>query len=689
MKGVNMSQVCLSRLQFAVLAFISCSGLLSSRGYSQDAAPDTAAAADLTEMSLEDLMDVEIVSVSKKTETVRDTPSNITVITEQQIKEWGSRNLKDVLARVAGFVVVADRDEWVFSGRGILSDNNQKYLILIDGKKMNSIDNFGPGHITEIPMDLSNVKRIEIIRGPGSVVWGSGALAGVVNIITKSAKDLGEFGQQVSATWGEDETYKSTFQMGRTYKEGEWYMWGSYSQSDGQRVEQSAATPQPILNTPAAGGYPGTYTTAVDKFDDSYALQFKGKYQKWSFNSFAFNNAMYNRHYEIGQGRENYLANERYFGEAAYNDVLDDWDFTWKTFMGYNRFTYDEREWEPGLLRSWQRTWQDKHIGSSVSFARELTDRLSWNSGLEYVYTRCGPDGLQGSHRTYFEDNKINAYGIADYFLTDKVKFVLGSGVDYNDDRGADSWFFSPRAGVIWYASEATTHKFLYNKAFLRPAVFQLKDNNIDSEELDQFEYIWMQQLGKANLTTTLYWQELKGQLNIIDAEKYANAGDFTQKGIETEYTYPLFDDHTVWANASYGDAEGDEFPPSLPVNSIRTDNNDELLNYPDFTANVGATFRFDNKKIFVSPALRYVAECTYRAGTGADSNDRDDDVYGNVGSFTYLDLTFGYEPAKNFGLYLSFHNLTDERGDNYISIWNGTMEQSGRYVELKMVYRF
>ncbi|MCF7955791.1 MAG: Plug domain-containing protein, partial [Phycisphaerae bacterium] len=75
-------------------------------------------------------------SITKK-ETLLETSSNITVVTSQQIKEWGARDLKDVLSRVAGFYVLPDRDEWVFSARGSISDNSLKYLVLIDSHKMN------------------------------------------------------------------------------------------------------------------------------------------------------------------------------------------------------------------------------------------------------------------------------------------------------------------------------------------------------------------------------------------------------------------------------------------------------------------------------------------------------------------------------------------------------------------------
>jgi len=69
-------------------------------------------------MFRKDLMNMQVISASKKAEGVKDAPSNITVITAKQIKEWGMRDLKDVMRRIAGYYVVADRDEWVFAARG-------------------------------------------------------------------------------------------------------------------------------------------------------------------------------------------------------------------------------------------------------------------------------------------------------------------------------------------------------------------------------------------------------------------------------------------------------------------------------------------------------------------------------------------------------------------------------------------
>ncbi len=695
-------------LFFIVLLFDPAKGLGESNKKSSEN--------ELIGLSIEDLMELEIVSVSNIGEKIWDTPSNITVVTKQQISEWGVSDLKDVLRRTAGYNVVADRDEWSFSSRGSVSDNNLKYLILIDGHRMYSIDNFGPGNIHEMPMDLGNVERIEIIRGPGSVVWGSAALAGVINIITKTPTDLGEYDTWVSGTLGEDHTYKTNFQTRRIYEDMdmEWILMGSYAQSDGSTVVQSSATADAdnTPESPPTGGFPildtstgfsshpfGTYRTELGRNDGGHMVHFRGRYENFHLNLFSFYNSIFNRHYESLQGRENYLTNEKYFVETIYEDNLGLWDFTFKTSFGYNNMQYDN---ETGLPIKLEKIWKDKNANTGIVLSREFSDKFRFNSGLEYTYTRTGPDDSSTTNisgdTTYvsgpsFEDHDLFGYLLMDYELTDDVTFSGGTGISFNDGRGNKQWLYSPRAGMIWHSSDETAHKFLYNRAFLRPATFQAGDN-VNSEIMDQFEYIWLQKFDKATLSTTLYWQRLKGFINIVTlgatGSSFANAGDYTSKGIEVEFAAPLGNNHNFWANASCGDAEAENFPSTLPVNSRRVDPQGNLLSYPNFTFNTGATFRFMDRKLFLSPALRFVDSAKYRAEppTAGDTT-LTSATYAETDAFTYLDLNIGYEPADNLGIYLTFFNLTDIREDNHLSIWNGTISQTGRYIEFKLVYKF
>lgn len=145
---------------------------------------------DLTSVSLSDLagLNVVVTSSSKKAESLRDATSAIFVITADDIRRSGAKTVADLLAMVPGVQVARQNgDQWAISARGFNSQYNDKMLVLIDGRSV-----FDPvlGGVNWDQQDvmLEDIDHIEVIRGPGGTLWGSNAVNGIVNIITKDAK---------------------------------------------------------------------------------------------------------------------------------------------------------------------------------------------------------------------------------------------------------------------------------------------------------------------------------------------------------------------------------------------------------------------------------------------------------------------------------------------------------------------
>lgn len=139
-------------------------------------------------MSLEELLNVKIEVASKKEGSIREVPGIVTLITEEEIENAGARDLIDVLRLVPGFSFGVDVEGIVGLGfRGIWAHEG-KVLLLIDGQEMqeNSYSTLQFGN--HYPVNI--IKKIEIIRGPGSAIYGGHAELAVINIVTKSAKDL-------------------------------------------------------------------------------------------------------------------------------------------------------------------------------------------------------------------------------------------------------------------------------------------------------------------------------------------------------------------------------------------------------------------------------------------------------------------------------------------------------------------
>lgn len=122
---------------------------------------------------------------SGREESALDAPAIVRVYTQDDIRQLGLRTLSDVIRITPGFTMITDVDDQVVGTRGIVSDNNSKFVVLLNGHNLTSSFNQGinPNHL--FPMTLENVKRIEVLTGSGSVLWGSGALLGVFNIVTE------------------------------------------------------------------------------------------------------------------------------------------------------------------------------------------------------------------------------------------------------------------------------------------------------------------------------------------------------------------------------------------------------------------------------------------------------------------------------------------------------------------------
>ena len=147
------------------------------------------AARDLTEASLEDLMNIEVTTVSKKEQKLSQTPAAVFVITQEDIRRSGMTSLPDVLRMVPGLQVgQIQGGAWAVSARGFNDQYSNKLLVLVDGRSVYSPTDSGVFWDEQDTL-LEDIERIEVIRGPGATLWGANAVNGVINIITKTAQN--------------------------------------------------------------------------------------------------------------------------------------------------------------------------------------------------------------------------------------------------------------------------------------------------------------------------------------------------------------------------------------------------------------------------------------------------------------------------------------------------------------------
>src|ERR1700685_1833404 len=150
---------------------------------------------DLTARSLEDLMNIEVTSVSKTKETLSHTAAAVFVISPEDITRSGATNIPDLLRMVPGVdVAEINANTWAVSVRGFNARFSNELLVMVDGRPVYT-QTFGGVFWDVLDLPMEDIERIEVIRGPGGSIWGANAVNGVINIITKKTSEtLGGLG---------------------------------------------------------------------------------------------------------------------------------------------------------------------------------------------------------------------------------------------------------------------------------------------------------------------------------------------------------------------------------------------------------------------------------------------------------------------------------------------------------------
>ena len=171
------------RLAVIALALLACPA------GAQQPAGTIAAAADLKKLSIEELMEIDVTSVSRRAERLNDAAAAIIVITQEEIRRSGVTSLPEALRLVNSLHVARQSQrDWAISARGFNLTTANKMLVLIDGRSVYTPLFSGVFWDVQDTL-LEDVERIEVIRGPGGTLWGANAVNGIINIITKRAAD--------------------------------------------------------------------------------------------------------------------------------------------------------------------------------------------------------------------------------------------------------------------------------------------------------------------------------------------------------------------------------------------------------------------------------------------------------------------------------------------------------------------
>jgi iron complex outermembrane recepter protein len=211
-------------------------GLLLTDGKAQEATPD------LGNLSLDSLSSMEITSVSRKEQTLSEAAGAIFVISSEDIRRSGMSNIAELLRTVPGLdVAEIDANKWSITSRGFGERYPDKMLVLLDGRTLYSPLTSGVTWDVQETM-LEDIERIEVIRGPGATLWGANAVNGVVNIITKTAKET-QRALISGAAAIQDRNSGATRYGGSLGSMGHYRVYGQYFDRDGSPTPLGGRAP--------------------------------------------------------------------------------------------------------------------------------------------------------------------------------------------------------------------------------------------------------------------------------------------------------------------------------------------------------------------------------------------------------------------------------------------------------------
>ncbi len=638
---------------------------------------------DLFDMSLEDLMSVEIdtvYSASKHAQKVSEAPSSVTIITAEEIRRYGYRTLAEVLRSVPGFYVNNDRNYDYLGVRGFRrpGDYDTRTLLLVDGHRINENIGDSPVFGMQLVVDVDLIERVEIVRGPGSSLYGSNALLAVVNVITKNGKTL--HGLELSGEVASYDTQKGRISYGEVF-------------DNGLNLLVSA--------TKGGGDGPALY---FEEFDDPATANglvrnddsdFHNLFLRASFGDFGLIAAHTAAEKGIptapwgtvfGDRRTRVYDDTTLLGLSYEHEISD--KLSVKAQTAYHHYDYDGRyvydyseDETPDLVVNkdfYRGRWWDSELQVTARpFERHIV-----TAGGEFRYN-ARQDQANWDEEVYLDDSRHSRnwglYIQDEFRVLDDVTLVAGVRYDRYDTFGGST---NPRLAMIYDVTEDTALKLLYGRAFRAPNAYELYYHDggattkapvdLDPETIDTYEVV-LERAFTANLNATLsgfYYMmdDLIGQYTDPNDGLlvFRNVEEVEARGVELALGGRW--ENGLRARTSYSYVEAEDRAT-----------NERLANSPRHLAKLNLIAPVVKDTLFAGLEIQYNGRSRTLAGDHADD-------------FVLTNLALTYtSPSKRLEIAAGLYNLFDV---DYAYPGSGEhvqdqIEQDGRTFRIKLTYRF
>ena len=634
-------------------------------------------ARDLTDLSLEELMNITVRSASTYEQKVTEAPSSVTVITSDEIKKYGYRTLAEILRSVRGFYTTYDRNYIYIGIRGFTrpGDYNTRFLLLVDGHRINEnvfdMASIGTDFITDVDL----IDRVEVIRGPSSSLYGSNAFFGVINVITKGGKNFK--GVEVSGAAGNHDTYNGRLSYGNEFANGiDMTLSGSIYSSQGRGRLYFREFDSPATHNGVA---------LYNDDDKNYSL-----FTKFSYSDFLIEGAYVSREKRVPTASFGTIFNDprtKTTDERAYVDLKYEHNFQNQTNLT-GRISYDHFYYHGDYIYDYPPITLNKDsgrgewAGAELKLMKTLLEKHTVVLGTEFRYSfrQDQRNFDQDPYLEYLDDtrnSKIWAFYFQDEFrVLDNLIFNAGVRYDHYDTFGGTA---NPRIALIYQPLDKTTLKLLYGDAFRAPNVYELyykgagnKDNpDLDPETIKTYEMILEQLFGEhISVNASGFYYTIKHLISQkTDSDKlqvYRNTDKIEAKGAELEMDYK-------WLNGLEGKI-------SYTFTETKDTETDKILtNSPKNLAKFNLILPLVKEKLLTGFEVQYTGKRKTLAGNSAS-----DFVITNLTLFS-RNLLKGLEISGSIYNLFNKHFHDPGAGEHR----QDTIEQDGRDFRLKITYTF
>ncbi len=520
------------------------------------------------DMSLSELFELKITAVSKKEELMATAPGVTSVITSKDIKSYGARTVAEAIAFAPGIMAYDSYVTWYnqFAFRGSYGGDhfNTKILFLVNGHPVYmALD--GGFEVNAIPIDA--IDRIEIIRGPASVLYGTNALTGVISIITK--KEIPEAFTEISYSFGSFHTHEVRTSVGQSVGDFRYFFSGTFTDQKGYNLTVD----------------PDQMETSTVEYKHRQSNEYNTAFLNMQYKDFeldiSYSDATPTT--KIGQIPDTLLPigdmeNEYQYIDFRYtNSISDQIDLNFRARYDKSTFTWDATRFYlletlfglPLYPRTIEAEFGNKKIGAELFVNINLMDKLDIISGVLYdryydAYYKIPNDQVASGYSplTPWIGDKDNsdkaAYLNFNYKVSETLNLVGGTRFTRNKKSG-NHWDY--RAGLILPFNDNFVVKALYGTAYRSPNFYELTpnvpgivvgDEDLDFETLDGTDLsIFYSYENKFVGILTYFWNRTEDFIS-RSGTQYQNFKGEESQGIDYELKYNPTHIMTVFLNGSY-----------------------------------------------------------------------------------------------------------------------------------------